>query len=476
VITLDVQEKLKLIREGSYTESPQQVLNEAYYGKNPDLLECEKLMELAVYTPGGDIQSLRKVTAIMKKLFNFSDFVIIPIGLSGPAATIPITTYKFKYIVSRLEMEKSATGIQFKSGDKVQAVIMIGLTDFRIFNLTGEEMVSLILHEIGHSMRMILPSTQIMNAVGAVGFTTAIWPAIVFNFFGGAAVAVGGVVTDIRDGINQLLGSASASVHDVIKKFSYIGGNIASHFMIIKSTIAQFKNASFVSALGSMIKNGAKATFGIVDKISPFGLARALAGFTFNAGKFKEELLADFVATAYGYGPALSSGLGKLTTGMHDMASSPIVRLLSLPANLINTILDPHPNNISRMKKVIESLETELSKGINEKEFSLIKEDLEAAKKELAKYEAEVGKRKLTQFDFIIFRKVMGKLIKGNDDVRALFFGLTPKDLAMMDGLEELPVKTKDPQDMQESIQLIEEAAHIPYARRNQLIGLICED
>jgi hypothetical protein len=70
----------------------------------------------------------------------------------------------------------------------------------------------------------------------------------------------------------------------------------------------------------------------------------------------------------------------------------------------------------------------------------------------------------------------MGKLIKGNDDVRALFFGLTPKDLAMMDGLEELPVKTKDPQDMQESIQLIEEAAHIPYARRNQLIGLICED
>lgn len=467
---MDVQSQLNLIKEGSYVPSPQHVLNEAYYGKNPALVECERLMEDAVYGNGG-INSVRKVTKILKELFNFSDLSIVPFGAKGAAATLPITTYKFKHIANRIIMEKSKPGLQFKSSDKVQAVILISLTDFRLSKMTGEEMLAIILHEIGHSMRMILPSTQLLNAVGAVGFTAAIWPAIMFNFLGKQAVAVGDFVGVARDIVNTFMGEAAIKVQTFIKGATYLSTgfeNIKKAIFILKHVpIKNFKNA-FV--------HSAKTTIGIAKVLSPFNLAVGISSAIFSAGKFKEELLADFIATSYGYGPSLTSALGKLTITTEVLSSNPVIRLISLPANIINMVLDPHPANISRMKQVIQSLETELEKGINANEFKLIKEDIETAKTELDKYEAQVKKFAITQFDRIVFRKVMGKLIKGNDDVKTLFFNLTPKDLEMMDGLEALPQKTTDPQTMQECIQLLDEATHIPRKKRNDLIDLICEN
>lgn len=470
---MDVNERLRTILEG--TAGRPALLQEAYYGKNPILIQCEKLMEEAVQGGGGNTQ-LEKVSDILQDLFGFKDLAIIPSIFTPFASTLPLTTFKLKYAFNRLEMARSDTGLSFKPEDKVQAVIFINLNDFYLSKLTGEEMIATILHEIGHSMKMILPSAQLGNAVASIGFCSTVLPALMFNFKSDSIVAGYKSVGKITDKFAKIVSGndpgVQAGLHLAYKIYKFLNIRVDQ----LRDTVTKLKGSGPFGFVKNQALSGVKTALGIGLKTATrrrFKLIQFIRQFF----TFKEELLSDFISTAYGYGPSLISAIGKLENQSNrSTLSNPLTRLITLPFNLTNLAFNPHPKNISRMKQVIAELEMELHKSINKKAYSMIQEDIDQAKTQLDAYQESMNRHKLLNFDILIYRKVMGKLMDGNDDVRVLFFGLKPKDLEMIDDLEPLPVNPKEPETLQECYELLQEAADYPREVRQACIDFITEN
>jgi hypothetical protein len=483
VIGVDVKSKLQAIKEGAVYIESGSLLHEAYYGRNPQLVKCEKLLDAAIQSKDGS-KEVKQVEQIMQKMFNFKRLVISTVPLSL-GLTIPVTNYKFKYIFDRIEMVKTSSGIAFADKDKVEAIMFIDLTLMYGAKITGEEALAIILHEIGHSMRMILPSAQITNALGAIAFTSAILPAIVYNFFGSELIDIGAKVDSWYNKFRDFIGRDSREVRAAGKEARIVINKFAGTISSFIKLVNFFKTHSTIVMQKWGLKWKAKDVFAELTGIGnlfggatgAFIIGVRLAGLTYGLSKFKDEQLSDYIATAYGYGPQITSGLGKFDVYANKITlNNPFFRLINLPFNIVNTILDPHPQNVSRFKLIIENLEDELKKGVNQEAFDEIKQDLDAAKAELEKYDAAIKKRKLKNFDIIIFRKIMGKIIDGHDDVKALFFGLNPNDLKRLDDLEPLAIQTKEPQTITECEQLIQEMAHLSPAERKSAVELIMEN
>jgi hypothetical protein len=466
----DIEEKLRYIREGADT----QLLQEAYYGKSAQLLQCEKLITHALKSNDGGVSDIKQVEQILQKLFNFKRLLIstIPFGL---ALTVPITTFKFKYMFDRIEMQRTATGIAFPDKDQVEAIIFIDVGFILAAEITPKEVVGIILHEIGHSMKMILPSAQLANAIGAMVFINYVWPAIVINYFGSVIVKTVAAVDSFK---NKFLNSPMesdilAAKRDTELRLVSVIGNIKAVNRLWKFFQ---ENKTWLSIVNS-IKTSAKGVIGLGAKFNAFSMLSGIAGIFKFGSKYKEEVLSDFISTAYGYGPDMISGLSKAHTYVSDVSlDNPIFRLIKLPFNIMNTIFDPHPENITRFKFIIENLEAELKKELNSEVFIEIQKDIQLAKDELAKYQASIAKRPIKNYDIIIFRKVMGKMLDDHDDIRGLFFSLKPDDLKMLDDLEPLPVPVKVPETIQECEQLIQEMANMTSDDRKYITNLIFEN
>jgi hypothetical protein len=98
--------------------------------------------------------------------------------------------------------------------------------------------------------------------------------------------------------------------------------------------------------------------------------------------------------------------------------------------------LDPHPNDLTRFKRIIKSLEDELRKELNADAYEMIKTDLDAARENLDTFIFELEKHKVRNADIIIYKRFMGLLINGNDDVKGLFFDLKQSDIEYLDKLQ----------------------------------------
>jgi len=417
---MSIEEKLRLIQEG--------VLHEAYYGKNPTLLKCEQLLDQALTSQTGGYAEIKQVETILKELFNFERLVISTIPLLV-AATIPITVYKFKYISGGMELKRTSTGVAFKDEDHVEALIFIDLTTMVMCKVTGAEILACILHEIGHSMQAILPSQYIGSAVGAVNFASAIVRTAVFTLLG-TSFLMG------AEKIDEIYGKISEKVSKGNREIDASASKAVNEVLRLGNTLIALQRLWFI------IKNKKKDWFNILKQITGIQKVADVVRVAIRSlqlpSAYKAEIFADYIPSIYGYSNELSTALAKFEAfGRSGITNNALTRLIKLPFNIVSKVLDPHPLHLSRMKFMINNLEAELEKGINKDAYDIIKKDLDALRKNLDEFITEMNKQKIKNIDIIVYKKFMGAIIDGRDDVKGLFFGMKPEDLDQLDRLEE---------------------------------------
>lgn len=88
---------------------------------------------------------------------------------------------------------------------------------------------------------------------------------------------------------------------------------------------------------------------------------------------YTNERISDNFATYYGYGPELTSALGKMSTTDSGLEAkdylnnvpiiSNIINILSMPAEIAISAFDEHPEYLERLQDKIRMLKRELKKG-----------------------------------------------------------------------------------------------------------------
>ena len=137
------------------------IINETYYGKNPMLLECEAAFQemkdlLKQGKTPNDSAASKKLERNIAQLFGFENarYKLLPNNISGNSFTTPFYwDYSKNYKDSFFDLVKDKNGIRFKNPKG--KTIFIYLYNECLRNMTNEELVAIMLHEIGHNFFLV---------------------------------------------------------------------------------------------------------------------------------------------------------------------------------------------------------------------------------------------------------------------------------------------------------------------------------
>ena len=435
MISSELRSRLDSIKYGTYIE-------ESYYGKNEILLQCESLFQTAIYDQTKSKDCVDKISKLLTKMLNFNKLVITTIPVSI-AMTVPLAVYKTSLIGDSAIFEKSPYGgIQFASKNKIDSIIFIDLNWFESAQLTGAEAVSIILHEIGHSLEVALPQFLFMHIILMLNI-----PAYII------ANLVGTKIISIVDTIDNLIPEIYNRLVSKINKLGYVVNKLER----LSKSVSKLINGHIIPKLTENLI----ITNIIRGIISIFG--------------YKNELISDKISASYGYGQELISALAKLDKDIkHPITDNAITRLLTLPYSALHLLFDPHPNNITRFKSIIDGLEEELKKSISPDAIEMIKHDIDAARVQLDNYNKQINNHKFINADLIVYRKIMTTILNGHDDIRSLFLGLTPKDMVKFESIDNFPVNSNE-LSITECSDIVDKLYTCDKATRDSIIDIFCK-
>ena len=314
-----------------------QFLNEVYFGKKPIANLQKQLSIIRKGIRAGKIKSgvdsdMLKFNRLAEKFFGFHQFSInidYALGYQN-AFTIPVDIFfsdKEKEALKKA-LIASPEGFKYtKSFAKISAVVFIGYMVWFNDDLSDEEIMAIILHEIGHCF-----------------YDAVIQPD---NYF-----------TSLRK-CNNMFESIDFFIKDKVKRKSNVTPEIVvSDLKTIGSVIYDVK--SFFSNIKSKMFHESMED-----------------NFTHNKYAYTAEKFADSFATMYGYGPELTSALVMITVGpehnnfvLHMPISECLVLIGAIVRNYLLFLLTPdsyneafvHPELLARIKYTIDNIKRELNK------------------------------------------------------------------------------------------------------------------
>lgn len=338
----------------------EQVMHEIYFGKNNELLEAERLIGKIRKLVTNKKTNMKKINEmddvlafnrIIKKLFGFKAFaLIIEPSIYINAYTIPISD-NFNKLYNGKHLR--ATNKGFKYDGTLSAFVCIYSSFFNDNMYTDNEILAVILHEIGHNFQISLksnpPSSKAAKDVADLlkllsSFILIILPSIIES------------------------GVTSNNVNNVVNEFSKKNKNLTESVSKLNGIVWRIKNtlvniATVFNAFCPIFKFALALGNAIMDV--PYNLISKM--FFVN-----NENTADNFATMYGYGPSLSSALKKM-----DTASKPntvmsnikgnkflgnLYDVINLPITILNSISNEHPTTVSRINDNIKMLQIDLAK------------------------------------------------------------------------------------------------------------------
>ena len=340
------------------------LVNEAYFGKTPALLEAERAIHdiRAVYDIKRDWQATPEVKAIeeaFKKQFGMDhySFTIIQ-EMSINAKTYPIGS-RFD-IIRRHQISEIITadgnGFRFVDNNGIIIVTCIYAGMLLSPDITDAEIVGVILHELGHNFADIISNDcKIANE----------------NYYKYIILYII---------INAILSHFETLPEDLI---SFIGNNNSVQVFLKKHEKTKNKFFGFLDYLLGVAEDTSStvkivfiryinALIGKIFKIDRVKYADKIiypdTGVKKSAGR-QNEVIADKFAAIYGYGVEQASALSKFNF-KRDPSYAIIEKMPYGKAVLIqNTkssqdyfISDPHPHTIQRINTMIEALEFDLNK------------------------------------------------------------------------------------------------------------------
>lgn len=288
-----------------------------------------------------DLNSSDHVVAIQnlfKKFFSCRDFILtFYYPISTKVMTIPFNAFtlpRFFNTFYRTGDGKVDTST-LAMGVNVDVMLCVYL------DLTAEELMAIILHEIGHNMDMSVFTLLSRLPIDMQLLSTGNWAQIITNF----------VTFGLFDmlGLGAVLSSVIKSIQVALAKYapgllhlSTLYWEIYMNIMTVMK-IKNFKNIMNISPDRYVLE--------IINPNNLFGYA--------------SEKYADSFATSYGYGLALSTAFAKLEANGTNYTESTIKNipglnwvydLMSVNIGLIYAAVDPHPLTVTRIQSQLTKL------------------------------------------------------------------------------------------------------------------------
>lgn len=377
-----------------------------YYGKNKVLLECEerfnKLIQLcsgrsisgvnftALYS-GEFTEELNSIGEKLGKLFGFRNvqinnnlMVFLPqniLVLSSTAGCNLVGSTVIKYakrIVNgkatiMIDMDKHHKGIKFKPNSIYDLRIFISADMFNpdnSYQLTGAEIMAILLHEIGHSF-YVGPLHEIaaetINMLNVVDLANLAQSMIV----------------------NGLLVEGSTYATEYLNK-EYKTKNIFSRiFNSISSFMSPYMQLTqlFEPIRTAMVM---MAQFSIATIMTPLTFVGGLVGY--DAEKFSDSF-----ATTYGYGAELASAMIKLEQARIPFVANRknkavevsefLLGMVKMPIYYLSLLCDPHSVSVTRLENNLKYMKAAGEKLTNDPK---LKKEYEESLKKLEDLEKDI--------------------------------------------------------------------------------------
>lgn len=350
-----------------------QVYNEAYFGKNKNLLEMQMCIEkLRNKYPDYYKRKMSdvyhdhlfiKFRKLIEDEFGFSTVGIV-IDNTAPEMLANLCTASVNGSFGVLNPAKDAIvnnyGIKYKK--EMDYSIFIIISSHFLFNpqyLTSGEVIALVLHEIGHNFTYVLNKQLIPCRILT---QCAAWITAMSN------AARGG---NIKSLIELLLFNTKPGLK--------ITSQIATFDTKQNKSLTLLLD--FVDTIINLTRPAVDAIFKIAEPCMMIeniplmlSLINPVTFATITVGIYNDEKFADRFAAMYGYGEELASGLAKIQERgidrkgaiTHYISNCPIIGHLYALTMIMMKIailpfVDPHPRTIARALSLTKMLEHDLN-------------------------------------------------------------------------------------------------------------------
>lgn len=375
----------------------QEVVTESYFGKSPELLECERLIKKMigklkvsekdipnrmVNTKISEWPENKAICKLLQKQFGFKEMylhwsgspeenafsaargiITMAVGSGSGMPSIPI---------------KLTNGTYYDSDHAYLCCVNVyaGLIDM---GATAEELMACILHEIGHNF-----DVSLLNITSDVVESCHI--AYFFINFNKIQFAILKGLCDVLPRIQNLIINQNMSEYlkDMLQR---IDAYIEDHKNAVKKECEIYLRDVKKSKTYPLISMIIIIVLNLANDIWKHGLYYTVWN---NSAGYSREIFSDSFATAFGYGPATISLHAKFATETRmskalyskDNPDHVYNDYANVIAGCLLTLLDPHPMTQTRMKNQIFMLRSELNKDdIPPSIKKAIARDLEHAQK-----------------------------------------------------------------------------------------------
>lgn len=329
------------------------IVKEAYYGKSANLekaeLICGEIVEITqkygrVPSRKYTIELYNSLGPLLQKEFGIKNVYVMPIDIIPNALTLPSSLRAFsrKDVNNKKRVDMSNMSINVI----VSSQLIVEL------DLTGGELLAIILHEIGH------------NIDSSPFYLISFIPTI--------------IDMSIQNGVSKLINTiALFGTTEFMKSYINFLGLLNRHSKQRTRPDITFTDTINASA-NTLFSYIPSITFSVAGGklVSPAILPdkRSVTGFS----KMIGEKYADSVVTSHGYGPELTSTAMKMERKLGSkateigMGSGPMAVIyrfnedyLAYTVNLIQafSLLRTHPTSITRATSQIQKLKRELAKA-----------------------------------------------------------------------------------------------------------------
>lgn len=358
-----------------------QVYGEAYFGKTKEFKQMEEciqnlkdeyqdsLLHLGNIENNSNWQKLRK---LLEDKFGFYSLSLILKRDSLPnACTYPVSCT----IDGAAQMSKYAVvdkGLKYNKNCKCCTLVYV--TDTLFFNekLTSAEVLSVLLHEIGHNFdEVCYKHLCAFNVIDSIFYAVFVLINNPLHFYEAFLMFTGG-----RRIYSQFMNSIQGCMLWVF--FDFIG-NLVSIPIGIAYKI-------FLPIIKPILY-GISTVYNIIDPLTPFILA---------CDGYQKEQFADKFVAIHGYGPEYASAMGKLEDEFNNLGITWGINRVPIIAHFYQALavatsflgksrLDPHPDYAARMMAIMNVIETDL-----DKDKSIDAKTKQQAKKDIARIRQNV--------------------------------------------------------------------------------------
>lgn len=361
------------------TESQLQLYTEMYYGKKKEFETCEaligsirkRLVSTKTYQYINDFTENKLLEKELQKIFGFKKVHIHWEYKNIPNAYTIIGSHLYSDPRRKSTLMDKKKGYYDESHSDVLFVCLYAGLLTGDNALTNDEVLGVLLHEIGHNF-----DYSIFNTLNAIVKTTL--TAVIFGgLSAGAVVLSGAPVMSMPFVIYGLLYTALAAVSTTYNisnddKDKFYNAVSREERLQMKYPYHKKVEEELDKIRGKLrIWNVSKGA--IIDTLRNTVLLPAhiivspLIQFVNISGKTKEQF-ADSFATAYGYGPSMIRGLNKLGKYPKELKdSSDFTKVMydlgRINIEMMSSLYECHGTNQERTKAAINKMKKDLMRG-----------------------------------------------------------------------------------------------------------------